>query len=172
MCVYENRRRCATLSDFFQNFAIGHLRKSAPAILLWRGHTEHTDAAQAVDHAARNVCLPIDLRSIEMLIQKLAEFGERFIQFGLLRRRNARIRHHPIRHEMALEKTFCEPKRLRSREKQFLRLLNLFLSLRVEFVHSVELSKKWRRTVAVRARVSNQAQQLRLNNPNISNLKT
>jgi hypothetical protein len=62
---------------------------------------------------------------------------------------------------MALEKAFREPKRLGPREKQFFRLLNLFLSLRVEFVHSVERSKKWRRTVAVRARVSNQAQQLR-----------
>jgi hypothetical protein len=72
---------------------------------------------------------------------------------------------------MALEKAFREPKRLWPREKQFLRLLNLFLSLRVEFVHSVELSKKWRRTVAVRARLSNEAQQLRLNNPSVSNLK-
>jgi hypothetical protein len=72
---------------------------------------------------------------------------------------------------MALEKAFREPKRLWPRKKQFFRLLNLFLSLRVDFVHSVELSKKWRRTVAVRARVSNRAQQLRLNNPSVSNLK-
>jgi hypothetical protein len=171
MCVYENRRRRAAPPDFFQNFAVGHLRKSMPAILLRGGHTEHANAAQAVDHAARNVCLPIDLCSIEISIEKFAQLRERLIELTLFRRLNARIRHHPIRYEMALEKAFREPKRLWPREKQFLRLLNLFLSLRVDFVHSVELSKKWRRTVAVRARVSNQAQQLRLNNPSVRNLK-
>jgi hypothetical protein len=38
---------------------------------------------------------------------------------------------------MPLEKPFDESERLRAREKQFLSLLNLFLSLRVEFVHQI-----------------------------------
>ena len=91
-----------------------------------------------------------------MLIQKLAKILESSIQFDLLRRRNARIRHYPIGNEMSLEKSFGETKRLRTCKKQFLCLLNLLLSLRVELIHSICLSKNERRIVATRARVSNQ----------------
>ncbi len=70
-----------------------------------------------------------------MLIEKLPKFAESVIQFDLLRGRDPRIRHHPIGNEVALEKAFGKPQRLRPREKQFLSLLNFFLSLRVEFVH-------------------------------------
>src|SRR5438093_973866 len=84
--VYENRCRCATAPDFFQHFAVRHLREAASAVFLRRSHAEHTDAAQTVDHLARNVCLAIDLRRIEMLIENLAEFPERFIQLDLSRR--------------------------------------------------------------------------------------
>src|SRR5437899_5850849 len=165
MRVYENRCRCATAADFFQDFAIGHLREAASAIFLRRRHPEHADAPETINYPARNVCLPIYLRRIEVFVQKFAESSERFVQFGLLRRGNTRIRHHPIRYEMPLEKSVREPQRLRPCKKQFLRLLDFFLSLRVEFVHSVEQSKKWRRTVAGGARVSNQVRQLRFENP-------
>jgi hypothetical protein len=57
---------------------------------------------------------------------------------------------------MPLEKSFRKPQRLGPSKEQFLSLLNLFLSLRVEFVHSIRCSKKRRRIVAVLARVSNQ----------------
>src|SRR5207247_10067867 len=65
---------------------------------------------------------------------------------------------------MSLKQSLGKPKRLRTCKKQLLGLLNLFLSLRVEFVHSGELLKKGRRIVAVRARLSNQMQQLRFEN--------
>src|SRR6266496_2447590 len=95
-----------------------------------------------------------------MLIEKLPKFGERFIQLDLLRRRNARIRHHPIRDEVALEKPLGEPERLRPRKKQFLSLLNFPLSLRVEFVHLV-LSQSWRAQCNyMRPRVQSNASQL------------
>ena len=61
-----------------------------------------------------------------------------FIQLALFRLRDARIRHHPIRYEMPLEKPFRKPQRLGSCKEQFLSLLNLFLSLFVELVHSIE----------------------------------
>jgi hypothetical protein len=65
----------------------------------------------------------------------LPEFRQRFVQLRLLRCRHARIRHHPIGHEMPLEKALGKTKRLRSGEKQFFRLLDFLLPLRVEFVH-------------------------------------
>src|SRR5262249_20969595 len=104
--IHKNRRRCAAAANFFQDFAIGHLRESASAILLRRSHAKHTNSAQAINHAAWYIRLPIDLRGMEVLIQKLAKLGESRIQFDLLRRRYARIRHHPIGNEMSLEKTF------------------------------------------------------------------
>src|SRR5438552_309681 len=135
MRVNENGCRCATPSDFFQNFAIGHLREPVSAVFLGRGHAQHANASQTINYAARNVRLPIDLRRIEMFVQKFAEFSERIIQLDLLRSWDARIRHHPIRNEMPLEKSLGKTQRLRTCKKQFLSLLNLFLSLRVEFVH-------------------------------------
>src|SRR5207249_10894356 len=115
--------------------------EAAAAVFLRRSHAEHADASQAIDHAARNIRLPINLRSIEVFIEKLAKFPERFVQLDLLRRWDTRIRHHPIGDEVALEKPLGEPERLRPREKQFLSLLNFFLPLRVEFVHSVRVRK-------------------------------
>src|SRR5580765_2555812 len=138
MRVNENRCGRATSSDFFQHLAVGHLRKTVSAIFLGCRHAEHADAPQPIDHAARNVRLPIDLRRIKILIQKFAKFSKRLIQFALLRLRDARIRHHPIRHEMPLEKSFRKSQRLEPCEEQFLGLLNLFLSLCVELVHSIE----------------------------------
>src|SRR5437667_12747455 len=135
MRIYEDRCRCATTPDFFQHFAIGHLREPVSAVFLRRGHAQHANASQTINYAARNVRLPIDLRRSEVFDEKLPKFGERVIQLGLLRSWNTRIRHHPIRYEMALEKPFGEPERLRTCKKQFLSLLNLFLSLRVEFIH-------------------------------------
>src|SRR4030095_5877969 len=96
------------------------------------------DTPQPIDHAARNICSPIDFRRIEICIQKFAKFSKRLIQLTLLRLRDVRIRHHPIRHEMPLEKSFRKPQRLGPCKEQFLSLLNLFLALRVEFVHSIE----------------------------------
>src|SRR6266404_7986671 len=87
----------------------------------------------------------------------------------LFHSRNARIRHHPIGNEMSLEQSLGKTERLRACKKQLLRLLNFFLSLRVELVHSVELSKKGRRIVAVGARLSNQVEQLPFENPSVSN---
>jgi len=87
----------------------------------------------------------------------LAKLSKNSVQFDLLRRRDARIRHYPIGNEMALEKTFGKTESLRTCEKQFLGLLNFLLSLRVELIHSGCLRKNWRRIVAMRARVSNHA---------------
>src|SRR6476660_4732871 len=138
MGVNENRCRGTTSSDFFQHFAVGHLREPVSAVFLRCRHAEHADTPQPIDHATRNIRLPIDLRSIEIVIQKFAKFSKNLIQLALLRLRNARIRHHPIRHEMPLEKSFRKPQRLGPCKEQFLSLLNLFLSLFVEFVHSIE----------------------------------
>src|SRR6266487_5105272 len=135
MRIYEDRCRCATTPDFFQHFAIGHLREPVSAIFLRRGHAQHANASQTINYAARNVRLPIDLRRIEVFIEKLPKFSERIIQLDLLRSRNTRIRHHPIRYEMTLEESLGKTQRLRPRKKQFLSLLNFLLSLRVELVH-------------------------------------
>ena len=128
------------------------LKKFTPLI-----HAEHANSAESINHAARYIRCSVDFRRIEMLVQKLAKLGKSSVQFDLLRCRDARIRHYPIGNEMALEKTFGKPERLRTCKKQFLILLNFLLSLRVELIHSGCLRKNWRRIVAMRARVSNHA---------------
>src|SRR5215813_5811092 len=136
MRIHENRCRCAAAADLFQNFAVGHLRETMPAIFLRCSHAKHADPAKSVNHAARNVRFPVHFRWIEMLIQKLTKVTERLVQLGLLCRWDAWIRHDPIRDEMTLEKTLGKTKRLRASKKQFFRLLNFLLSFGVELIHS------------------------------------
>src|SRR6266498_5201940 len=112
MRIHENGCRCAAAADLFQNFAVSHLRKSTPAIFFRRSHAEHTNSDKAINHTAWYIRFLIDFRSIKMLVQKLTKLGETFIQFDLLRRRNARIRRHPISNEMPLEKAFGNTDRL------------------------------------------------------------
>jgi hypothetical protein len=59
---------------------------------------------------------------------------------------------------MAEKKAFCESERLRSGEKQFFRLLNFFLPLRLDFVHkNFAAENGGSRTVAMRPRMSTHA---------------
>ena len=145
------------MADFFQDLAVRHLGKSASAIFLRCSHAEHADSAKAINHTARYVRIPIDFRSIEMLVKKLPKLGESSVQFGLLRCRDTRIWHHPISNEMSLEKTLGKTEGLWSCKKQFFSLLDFFLSLGVELIHSGFLWKNGRRIVAMRARLSNHA---------------
>src|SRR5215471_14781746 len=138
MRVNEYRSRRATTPDFFEHLAVGHLRESVSAILLRGGHAEHADTPQPIDHAARNICSAIDLRRVKMFVQKLPKLAQRLVQLGLLVRRNPRIWHHPVGDEMPLEQSLGKSLRLRPCKKQFLSLLNLLLSLLVEFIHSIE----------------------------------
>src|SRR5438067_5131101 len=134
MRVYENRRRCTPTANFLQQFAVNHLGKTASAVFHWRGRTKHTDAPQPIDDVARDICLSIYLGGVEMFAEKLAELDKSFIQLGLLRCRDAWIRHHPIRDEIPLEKPLGKTNCLRTGEKQFLRLLNFLLPC-FDFVH-------------------------------------
>src|SRR5262249_19566589 len=96
-------------------------------------------------------------------VQKLPKFSQRLVQLDLLRNRDSRIRHHPIRHEMPLEKSLRKSERLRAGEQQFLGLLHFLLALGIDFIHSISpLEKKRRRIVAMLARVSNHVQSSRL----------
>src|SRR5437773_10075032 len=133
--VYENRCRRATAADFLKHSAVGHLRKTASTVFHWRGRSEHADATESIDNLARNIRLSIYLNRIEMFIEKLPKFRQRLVQLGLLRCWDAWIRHHPIGNETTLEKTFRQAKRLWPREEELLRLLNLLLPLRSDFVH-------------------------------------
>ncbi len=122
------------MANFFQKFAVNHLRKTPSAIFHWGGRTKHPNASQPIDDVARDICLSIYLGGVEMFVEKLAELDKSSIRLGLLRCRDARIRHYPIRDEMTLEKTFRKAKCLGPREEELLRLLNLFLP-RFDFVH-------------------------------------
>src|SRR5437870_6407055 len=117
MRIDEHRGRCAAATDFFQNFAVRHLRKTATANFFWCSRTEHADSSQSIDHITRNVLLPIYRRRIKMFIQKFAQLSKRLVDFRLFRRRDSWIRHHPIGNEMALEEAFDETERLRAGEK-------------------------------------------------------
>ena len=66
---------------------------------------------------------------IQVLVEKFADFRERFVEFILLRGGNARIRHCPIRHEASEKQTLGESQCLGSGKKEFLRLLDFFLPL-------------------------------------------
>src|SRR6266516_1725787 len=135
MRVDKDRSGRAAAADFLQELAVCHLHKTAPSEFHWRSCAEYADASKAINHVARNVCLSIYFRRIEMVIQELPEFCERLVQLRLLRCGNAGIRHHPIGNEIAFEKTFGKTEGLRSGEKQLLRLLNFLLPLRFDFVH-------------------------------------
>src|SRR5919106_4301057 len=117
MRIYENRCRCATTPDFLQQLAVSHLREAQSAEFHWRSCSEHTDPSQPIDDTSRNVGLSIYLGSIEMFVEKLPELGKRLVQLRLLRRWHARIRHHPIGNEVALEKAFRKTQRLRTCKK-------------------------------------------------------
>src|SRR5437867_13260047 len=114
MRIPETGCRCAAAADLSHNLAVSHLREPTPAIFLRRSHAEHANSAKAINHAARYVRFPIDLCRIKMFVQKLAKYGESLIQFGLLRRRNARIRHHQISNHIPLAKTFGKTEGLRN----------------------------------------------------------
>src|SRR5438552_12367371 len=135
MRINKNRSRRATPADLFQNLAVCHLRKTAAAKFFGRSHSEHPDSTKAVDHFARNIGLSIDRAGVELLIQKLPNLSERFVRFDLLRRGNARVRHHPIRDKMTEKKAFSETDRLWTGKEQLLRLLNFFLSLCFSLSH-------------------------------------
>jgi hypothetical protein len=90
----------------------------------------------AVDQMTRDVGVAIDRDRIEMLIQKHADFGERLIQLRLLRRRDSRIRHRPIRHKAPEKKPLGETERLRPREEKLLGFLDFLLPLNFHFVHN------------------------------------
>src|SRR5882757_7087085 len=166
MRVNKNRCRRATSPDLLQHFAVGHLRETMSAIFLRRRQAEHAGTSQPIDHATGNIRLPIDLRRIEICIQKFAKFSKSLIELALLSFRDTRIRHHPIRHEMPLEESFRKPQGLGPCKEQFLSLLNLFLSLRVELVHSIEM----RATNSSRARPRVQSRASTLCRPKASRL--
>src|ERR1700737_1357095 len=127
MGVHKDRCRGAARADFFQNFAVRHLRKTVSAVFHRRGDSQNADAPQTVNHFARNLRLSIYLYGVELGIEKLVQFGKRLVELSLLRCRHTRIGHHPIRYEMPEKKAFCEPERLRSSENKLFRLLPFLL---------------------------------------------
>src|SRR6266702_3002159 len=86
----------ATAPDFLEYLAVGHLDKTAPAVIRRRRHSEHANTSEPIDHFARNVCLSIYRHRIERRVEKRPQFRQRCIELGLLRRWDPRIRHHPI----------------------------------------------------------------------------
>ena len=50
-----------------------------PAIFLGRSHAKHANPAKAINHAARYIRVPIDLRRIQMFVQKLVKLGHSFV---------------------------------------------------------------------------------------------
>ena len=133
MGVGENRSRSATATDLLEHLAIHHLRKSAAAHFLRRGHAEHADPAETVDHFPRNIRDPVDLRRVEMLIEKLPHFRERPVEFGLLRIGDFRIRHRPIGDEIPEEQALRKAQLLLAGEEQFLGLFDFLLTLNFGF---------------------------------------
>ena len=117
MCVDKDRCRRAPATDFLQDFAVRHLGEPTTANFFWCSRTEHADAAETINYFAWNVGVPVDRHRIQFRVEKFPEFLQCFIELGLLRRRNPRIRHHPIGNETTLEEPFDETERLRAGEK-------------------------------------------------------
>ena len=139
--VCKDRGRSATRADFLEDLAVGPLGKTTTAIFLRRRHPEHSDPGEPVDHVSRNIRGPIDRHRIQILIEKFADLRERFVELGLLRGGNARIRHGPIRHEASQKQSLGEAERLRSGKKQLLRFFDFFLPLDFCFVHKVHVNR-------------------------------
>ena len=122
-------------ADLLQNFAVGHLAEPVTANFLRCGRAKYADSSKSIDHVTRDISLPVDLRRIEMLIEKLAQLVQRLVDPRLFGCRDPRIRHHPIGNEMTGEQAFNETKRLWTGEQQFLGLLHFLLSLDFGFSH-------------------------------------
>src|SRR6476469_9010467 len=99
MRIRKHGSRGASRPDLFQNLAVRPLGKSAAAKFLRRRHSKNAMTRQAIDQMPRYVRLPIDRDRVEMFVEKLPDFGERFIQLRLLCRRDPRIRHRPVRNK-------------------------------------------------------------------------
>src|SRR4029077_8520508 len=123
MRVYKHRCRCATTTDLFEDLAVRHLSESVTADFFRCSRTENADSSQSIDHVPRNVRLSIDLGRIQMFIQEFAQLAPRLFDPGLFCRRDPRIRHHPVGHEMSGEQSFNKPERLRPGKEQLLGLL-------------------------------------------------
>src|SRR5207244_362731 len=117
MRIDEHRGRCAAATDFLQNFAVRHLRKTATAVLRWRSHSQNADTSKTINYFARNIGVPVDRHWIQFRAEKFPEFLQCFIELDLLPRRDPRIRHYPVGNEMTLEQSFDETERLRAGEK-------------------------------------------------------
>ena len=154
--IHKNRSRCAAAADFFQDFG------SWPSARIRVRHIPSAQSApstptapESINHACAEYP-PVDRSSAGSRCSSRNWRSSVSVSSNsdLLRRRDARIRHHPIGNEMALEKTFGETERLRTCEKQFLGLLNFFLSLRVELIHSIcRVEKRATHCSHARARV-------------------
>ena len=81
--IGENGGRRATCPDFFENLAVGSLRKAAAAVLLRRGHSKNAGPGQALDYVRRNIGIAIDCYRIQLTVEKIANLGERLVQLSL-----------------------------------------------------------------------------------------
>ena len=135
--VRKNGGRSATRADFLEDLAVGPLGKTTAAVFLRRGHPEHADPRQPVDHMSRNIRRPIDRHRIQILIEEFADLRERFVELGLLRGGDPRIGHGPIRHKASQKQSLGEAERLRPGKKQFFGFFDFFLPLDFCFVHKL-----------------------------------
>ena len=68
MRIDEHRGRCAAATDFFQNFAVRHLRKTATAVLRRRSHSQNADTSKTINYFARNVGVPVARTKITLFM--------------------------------------------------------------------------------------------------------
>ena len=139
MRVRKHGRRGAPRANFLEDFAVSPLRKSTAAVFLRRGHSKNADAGKPVDQISRNIRCPINRHRIQILIEEFANLRERGLKLRLLRRRDARVGHRPIRHEASQKESLGKSQRLRPGKEQLFRFFDFFLPLDVCFVHKLGL---------------------------------
>ena len=125
MGVDEHGRRGAVAADHLHDPAIAHLREPAAAELDGRGHAQHAELGQALDHRGRDVGLAVDRGGVDVRVGERADRGHRLLDRRPLGLGQLGIGEERIAAELAPEQRLGEAGRRRARDQQLLRLADL-----------------------------------------------
>ncbi len=77
--IHEDPRRGTMSPDNLHDLAITLLREFLSAEFRRRGHPQHADFRQTVDHLARDVGIAVDRGSIDLFLGELSHLGHRLL---------------------------------------------------------------------------------------------
>ena len=147
MGVDEQGRARAMPAQHFQQPAIGRLAQPAPAAFARQARPQHAEPTKPIDDRLRNHRLAIDCHGVDMLGQKLPQFGGHSLG---LRIGAGGIRKQFVVQESAKEKPLGKARLGEPVAEHFLGLSDLLFALRVR--HVIEFEREMGREPSILAR--------------------